>query len=62
MSNSFTGRQPSGVQGAVLGNVVHDIGPAGCTHVQGIYMSTSDSIKNNVVYRIASTAIQYRGR
>ncbi|WP_306393584.1 right-handed parallel beta-helix repeat-containing protein [Telluria beijingensis] len=46
-----------GVQGAVLGNLVHDIGPTGCTHVQGIYMSTSGTVKNNVVYGIASTAI-----
>lgn len=46
-----------GVQGTVTGNVVHDIGPAGCTHVQGIHMSTSGSVKNNDVYRVASTAI-----
>jgi parallel beta-helix repeat protein len=43
--------------GDVIGNVVHDIGPAGCTYVQGIYHSTSGSIKNNVVYRVGSAAI-----
>ena len=46
-----------GVMGDVIGNVVHDIGPAGCTYVQGIYHSTSGSIKNNVVYRVGSAAI-----
>lgn len=46
-----------GVMGDVIGNVVHDIGPAGCTYVQGIYHSTSGTIKNNVVYRVGSAAI-----
>lgn len=46
-----------GVKGDVVGNTVHDIGPAGCRHVQGIYHSTSGTIKNNVVYRIGSAAI-----
>jgi hypothetical protein len=46
-----------GVMGDVIGNVVHDIGPAGCTYVQGIYHSTSGSIMNNVVYRVGSAAI-----
>jgi hypothetical protein len=46
-----------GVMGDVIGNVVHDIGPAGCSYVQGIYHSTSGSIKNNVVYRVGSAAI-----
>ncbi|MFC4931273.1 DUF4214 domain-containing protein [Massilia sp. GCM10023247] len=46
-----------GVMGDVIGNVVHDIGPAGCTYVQGIYVSTSGTIKNNVVYRVGSAAI-----
>jgi hypothetical protein len=43
--------------GDVIGNVVHDIGPAGCTYVQGIYHSTSGTIMNNVVYRVGSAAI-----
>jgi hypothetical protein len=46
-----------GVQSEVIGNLVHDIGPAGCTFVQGIYISTSGSVKNNVVYRVAEAAI-----
>ncbi len=46
-----------GVKGDVIGNVVHDIGPAGCTYVQGIYHSTSGTIMNNVVYRVGSAAI-----
>jgi hypothetical protein len=41
----------------VIGNLVHDIGPAGCKYVQGIYMSTSGSVKNNVVYRVSEAAI-----
>lgn len=46
-----------GVKGDVIGNLVHDIGPAGCRFVQGIYISTSGTVKNNVVYRVASAAI-----
>jgi len=46
-----------GVKGDVIGNVVHDIGPAGCSYVQGIYHSTSGTIMNNVVYRVGSAAI-----
>jgi hypothetical protein len=46
-----------GVKSDVIGNLVHDIGPAGCTYVQGIYVSTSGSVKNNVVYRVAAAAI-----
>ncbi|WP_078031979.1 choice-of-anchor Q domain-containing protein [Massilia sp. KIM] len=46
-----------GVKGDVIGNTVHDIGPAGCTYVQGIYVSTSGTIMDNVVYRVGSAAI-----
>lgn len=46
-----------GVMSSVVGNVVHDIGPAGCAYVQGIYISTSGSVVNNVVYRVAEAAI-----
>jgi hypothetical protein len=46
-----------GVKTDVIGNLVHDIGPVGCTFVQGIYISTSGSVKNNVVYRVAEGAI-----
>jgi hypothetical protein len=41
----------------VVSNVVNDIGPAGCTYVQGIYFSTSGTIKNNLVYRVGAVAI-----
>jgi hypothetical protein len=41
----------------VIANLVHDIGPAGCSYIQGIYFSTSGSIKNNVVYRVAEAGI-----
>ncbi|MGV7207281.1 choice-of-anchor Q domain-containing protein [Oxalobacteraceae bacterium A2-2] len=46
-----------GVKGDVIGNLVHDIGPAGCSYVQGIYMSTSGSVQSNVVYRVAEAGI-----
>ncbi|RSZ59977.1 DUF1565 domain-containing protein [Massilia atriviolacea] len=46
-----------GVKSDVVGNLVHDIGPAGCRFIQGIYVSTSGSVKNNVVYRVSEGAI-----
>ena len=46
-----------GEQSDVIANVVHDIGPAGCRFVQGIYISTSGTVKNNLVYRVAEAAI-----
>jgi hypothetical protein len=46
-----------GVQSHAIANLVHDIGPAGCRFVQGIYMSTTGSVKNNVVYRVAEAGI-----
>jgi hypothetical protein len=46
-----------GVMTDVVSNVVNDIGPAGCTYVQGIYFSTSGTIKNNLVYRVGAVAI-----
>jgi hypothetical protein len=41
----------------VVANLVHDIGPAGCRYVQGIYVSTPARVKNNVVYRVAEAGI-----
>jgi parallel beta-helix repeat protein len=41
----------------LIGNVVHDIGVAGCNHIHGLYMATSGDIKNNLVYRIGYGAI-----
>lgn len=46
-----------GVKSDAIANLVHDIGPAGCHFVQGIYFSTSGSVKNNVVYRVSEAAI-----
>lgn len=54
-----------GIQGDIIGNRVHHIGPwgdpenvrKGCKYIHGIYMSTSGSIKNNVVYRADYAAI-----
>ncbi|MES2017219.1 MAG: DUF1565 domain-containing protein [Pseudomonadota bacterium] len=46
-----------GVKTDIVGNLVHDIGLAGCSYIQGIYMSTSGTIKNNVVYRVGEAAI-----
>jgi hypothetical protein len=46
-----------GVWNDVVSNTVHDIGPAGCKYIQGIYVSTSGSVKNNLVYRVGEAAI-----
>ncbi|NIA52308.1 DUF1565 domain-containing protein [Massilia sp. TW-1] len=46
-----------GVMGTVDANLVHDIGPAGCSFIQGIYISTSGSVTNNIVYRVAEAGI-----
>jgi parallel beta-helix repeat protein len=46
-----------GVQADVVGNIVHDIGPKGCRYIQGIYVSTSGTVKNNQVYRVAEGGI-----
>jgi hypothetical protein len=47
----------NGVLSDVVSNVVNDIGPAGCSFVQGIYVSTSGTIKNNLAYRVSGAAI-----
>jgi hypothetical protein len=46
-----------GVLSDVVSNVVNDIGPADCSFVQGIYVSTSGTIKNNLSYRVSGAAI-----
>jgi hypothetical protein len=46
-----------GVNNDVIANIVHDIGPAGCRFDQGIYISTSGNVKNNLVYNIAEAGI-----
>ena len=47
-----------GVESDVVGNTVHDIGPFGCRFVQGIYISTSGSARNNIVHNVGGAAIQ----
>jgi hypothetical protein len=47
----------NGAWNDVISNSVHDIGPASCKYIQGIYISTSGSVKNNVVYRVGEAAI-----
>jgi hypothetical protein len=46
-----------GVASDVVDNVVHHIGYAGCEYIQGIYVSTSGSVVNNLVYNIGGAAI-----
>lgn len=47
-----------GIQAHVINNVVHHIGYTGCKFIQGIYMSTSGTVKNNLVYAVGKTGIQ----
>jgi len=46
-----------GVDQDIIANTVHDIGPAHCKYIQGIYMSTSGRVLNNLVYRVGEAAI-----
>jgi hypothetical protein len=46
-----------GVLNDIVSNTVNDVGPAGCSYVQGIYVSTSGTVKNNLVYRVGGAAI-----
>lgn len=46
-----------GVYIDVLNNKIHDIGSNNCNFDQGIYLSTSGTAHNNLVYGIASTGI-----
>ena len=46
-----------GMMTDVINNVVNDIGPTGCRYIQGIYMSTSGRVINNLVYRVAEAGI-----
>lgn len=46
-----------GVMSDVVSNQVNDIGATGCSYIQGIYFSTSGTIKNNLVYRVGEAAI-----
>lgn len=46
-----------GVGTEISGNVVHNIGFAGCSYIQGIYVSTSGTVTNNLVYQIGGAAV-----
>jgi hypothetical protein len=46
-----------GVASDIINNVVHHIGYEGCGYIQGIYISTSGSVMNNLVYQIGAAAI-----
>jgi hypothetical protein len=41
----------------VIGNTLHDIGPDGCRWVQGLYVNTPATIRDNVVYRVSEAGI-----
>jgi hypothetical protein len=46
-----------GTKAEVVGNSVHDIGPDTCRFIHGIYVSTSATVKNNIVYRVSGAGI-----
>jgi hypothetical protein len=46
-----------GIKSDVVGNSVHDIGPAGCRYIQGIYINTPGTVRNNIVYRVSEAGI-----
>jgi len=47
-----------GKQVDVIGNDVHDIGPADCPYHHGIHVGTQARIRSNVIYRVSGTGIQ----
>ncbi|GAB3458614.1 hypothetical protein GCM10027321_14560 [Massilia terrae] len=46
-----------GVKSEVTGNSVHDIGPDNCRFIHGIYISTSATVRSNIVFRISGAGI-----
>jgi len=46
-----------GVEVAVIGNEVYDIGPPGCARMDGIGIGTAASVRNNIVYRVSGAGI-----
>jgi hypothetical protein len=40
-----------------IANVVHDIGPAGGSLIQGVYQATSGNVENNLVYNVSGYGI-----
>jgi hypothetical protein len=47
----------NGVNNDVIGNYVHHIGVSTCNFIQGIYISTSGNVKNNLAYNVGGAAI-----
>jgi hypothetical protein len=47
----------NGVNNDVIGNYVHHIGASTCNFIQGIYISTSGNVKNNLAYNVGGAAI-----
>ena len=48
-----------GVANDVVGNIVHDIGPAGCAFYLGIYINSAKSkVINNQVYNVSNAGIR----
>lgn len=41
----------------VVGNHVHDIGPPECRYMHGIYVSTTASVRDNIIYRASGAGI-----
>lgn len=52
-----TATSSAGANLTVTSNVVHHMGYAGCNTIHGIYLTTSGTIKNNVVYQVGADAI-----
>ena len=46
-----------GRDAVVTNNHVHDIGPPGCRYMHGIYVSTTASVRNNIIYRVSGAGI-----
>ena len=46
-----------GIKSEVTGNSVHDIGPDNCRFIHGIYVSTSATVRSNIVFRISGAGI-----
>ena len=47
-----------GIKSDVIGNTVHHIGQPNCRFVEGIHVSTSGTVRNNLVHNIGGAAIQ----
>lgn len=46
-----------GIKSEVTGNSLHDIGPDSCRFIHGIYVSTSATVRSNIVFRISGAGI-----